>query len=139
MKSIGSAKSDTAKTPTLRQWWKSLDGEKTKEVHTVKIVFVPNKYKTYTLVTDTDFRVSVQYGNPIYEWLEQNFNDVINNEVCLGVHIDDGEKGHWSLVDMEATRVDWEEHAWGIIGTIKQQPRPTGKKAPRPSGSSSVA
>lgn len=139
MKLVGSSKSDTAKTPTLRQWWKALNGETTKDVHIVKIVFVPNKYKTFTLVTESDFRVSVEYGSPIYDWLQKEFNCIINDERCLGVHIDDGEKGHWSLVDMEATRVDWEEHDWGIVGVIKKEPRPTGKKPPRQDNRSSVA
>lgn len=127
---LGTQSSDTAKTPTLRQFYKLRNGDCPKTSF-VKIVFNPGKYGGYSLVTDHNFRVQVMEDNPLHGVLTDNLPLFADNNDAIFVRILDGEKGSWELFVHENETADWEEKSWGRTAKIttktetKKKPRQT--------------
>lgn len=109
---IGSQKGDSPKTPTLRQFWKQKEG-KIPNTSYIKIVFPPRKVPNYSLVTEAGYRVSVLEDNPLHNIIRDGLPTWIEDGTVLAVQVDDGEKGHWSLVSLSNETGSWEEKDWG--------------------------
>lgn len=117
VKSYGSQQGDTVKTPTLRAFlatkaaYPALSG--------VTVIFKPDKSPSYSLVTETGFRVNVYPNNPIHQFLADNLERIEDECLSLAVRVDNPGKCEWSLTEIPGTGCDWQSYAWGLkrIGT----------------------
>lgn len=109
---IGSQTGDSPKTPTLRQYIQQ-NGGKAPNRSTVKIIFPPGKYETFTLLTDHGFRVSVDSNSPMFEVMKEQIDGWCLGCSSLVVSVDDVEKVQWSLNIDTDEAADWEVFTWG--------------------------
>lgn len=123
---LGSQSSDSARTPTLRQFYKQKDG-KVPSTSFVKLIFKPGKGGGYGFVTDHNFRVTVLEDNPLHGHLTDNLAIYADNEDALFVRILDGSKGSWELFIADSETASWEELTWGFKATINQKTDPQKK------------
>lgn len=124
---LGSQKGDSAKTPTLRQYY-AQHGSAPKLSY-VKIVFKPNKSPAFGLVTDHGFRVNVYEDSPLHGVLTTELDDWELHNVCLYVQVDNAEKGYWTLCIDETKQTTWEPLSWGLraMEDCLAKPRPKSK------------
>lgn len=127
---IGSQKTDTAKTPTLRQWFKAKEGN-VPQASVVTVIFKPNKAPNYTLVCDHGFRVSILEDNPLFNALVSETEKWQSEEACLMVEIDDGSKGAFTLSLNTNELCEWEEFTWGYKLSVKNKPQTRTKTTTR--------
>lgn len=121
---LGSQNGDSPKTPTLRAYWRSKEGQKIPTTHPVKIVFRPNKAPNWSFVTESNFRVSVLEDNPLHSAITNHMDEWANESMGLFIEITDGAKGQWKLVASDTTGMDWEEMTWGfkVESTFTKKP-----------------
>lgn len=129
MKEYGSQKTDQARTPMLREWYKQQEG-KTAANHMVTVIFEPGKGDNYGLITESDFRVNVYPSSPLYSFFQEGVQEELVADASLFVRIDDGAKGQWSLVGEENTLCSWERKDWGWKVT-ETRAKPATKKTSR--------
>lgn len=123
---LGSQSSDSARTPTLRQFYKQNNG--TVPNHSfVKLIFKPGKSGGYGLLTDHNFRVTVLEDNPLYGILRDQLVMFADNEDALFVRILDGSKGSFELYLSDTETASWEEMTWGFKATLNQKTDPQKK------------
>ena len=128
---IGSQSTDTPKTPTLRQWCKQNPDS---EIHCsqVKVVFKPTAYASYTFVSEHDFKVVVEKGSTLANYLHNSLSDALHDGVCLYIQIKDRDKGSWAVSALEGNETDWQEFTWGYkAGTTRLAAPPQKKPARR--------
>lgn len=123
----GSQQGDSKKTETLRQYIARV-ATKADWRSSVKVVFKPNTYGGYSLVTDHKFRVEVREDNPLHGVISDNLEDWAKNNISLWVRVINPEKVSWSLVESTDDIAEWEEKPWGYTLTLRP---PTPKKSPR--------
>lgn len=123
----GSQKTDTPKTPTLRQWAKQ---NPESEIHCsqVKVIFKPGKYASYTFVTEADFKVVVERNTSLEAFLNANLSEAIDSGACLYIQIKEREKGSWMFSALEGSETEWEEHSWGWKAGDTKAKKPDSKK-----------
>lgn len=124
---IGSQKTDSTQTPTLRQFAKKYP-DRRPQVCTVSIIFKPNKAPNYTLVTDTGFRVSILEDNPLHGSISDSLEDWMGDDTCLIVKPTDWDKGHFELCANTDELCDWEEKTWGYKLTVREKQKARAKK-----------
>lgn len=115
---IGSQKTDSDKTPTLRQYIAKCEG-KCPDKSFVKIIFLPGKIPNYSLVTDHNFRVSILSGNDLFRAITENIEEWGESGASLVVLPDKDRPGAFELaVDSDSTS-DWERTSWGFKLDLK--------------------
>ncbi len=108
---IGSQKSDSTKTPTLRQYYNA--NGSAPEMSYVKRIFKPNKTNSYALITDHDFRVNVPEDSEVYTVMNIELQSWALNDVALFVKVDDAAKGSFSVGIDDECRTVWRENEYG--------------------------
>lgn len=109
---LGSQKSDTPKTKTLRAWLKD-NPDSAVRTSQVKVIFTPGKFGGYTFITELNFKVVVERVSPLNDYLEENLANVLEQDVCLFINITNADKGSWSLVNIDTSLSRWEVFGWG--------------------------
>lgn len=124
---IGSQKTDSAQTPTLRQFAKKYPDRRPK-ICTVSVIFLPNKAPNYTFVVDTGFRVSILEDNPLHGVISDSVERWMADCTCLVIQPTDWEKGHFELCENTDELCDWDEKTWGYKLTVKEKQKTRAKK-----------
>lgn len=123
--SVLSQRGDTPKTPTLSQYAKAKGIEATPHRSFVKIIFKPNQYSGYSLVTGHGFRVSMADDPEKNLAMAECLDQVLQDGSALFVVIEDGVKGWWTLEVSDSETANYEEKSFGYSCTIG---RPRSKK-----------
>lgn len=113
MSSLFVSKSDSPKTPTLRQWYKNNEG-KVPAKCSIKTIFSPGKYAGYTFLTEHGFKVTLSKESQFNDVFDIRLNELMGNDTALFVAIIDGNKGEWELEASDTERASWEEFEWGF-------------------------
>lgn len=123
----GSQKTDTPKTPTLRQWCKQ---NPDREIHCsqVIVIFKPSQYASWTFITEAGFKVAVERDTPLEAYLNANLAEALDNSACIYIQIKSKEKGSWAFSSLEGSLTDWEEHGWGYKAGVTTAKKPDSKK-----------
>lgn len=112
LKSFGTQKGDSPRTPTLRQYIKS--GKAIPGRNYVNLMFKPNDFGQIGLITSSGFRVTVSEESPLYGALIECYENLIEASITLVVVVTDIEKCVWELSEDEDNLTEWEEHNWGF-------------------------
>jgi len=127
---IGEVNSSDDKTPTLRQLLKSKEG-KVPLSSPVKIIFAPNKFANFTLVTDAGYRVSIPETSGLYSVLQNGIEGFHRNGTSLAVTIVDKEKATWQLTESTNDLAEWEVTDWGWrLSVLRARTKAERTKAP---------
>lgn len=125
---IGGDNSGDSKTPTLRQFVERNNGKYPLRSN-VKIVFNPNKYGSYTFITDHNFRVQLEEDSvasqEFTEQLEEMQKDGATVVVLPRV---ENKKCYFALAIDTDSNSDWEATSWGYKLTLRERKNQTGKK-----------
>ena len=79
------------KIPTLKQYLKKMKGKKIPSKFLLTRIWVPNKFPSYTLECDL-FRIAIPKKSPTGVLLSNNLGDIVDNDVCVFVLLELGEK-----------------------------------------------
>lgn len=109
---LGSQSSDTPKTPTLKQYIQQ-QGGKCPNRSTVKMIFLPGKFDTWSFITDHGFRVSIDQSNSLYDIVTDTVMEWIRTDTCLTVVVSDPKTTKWSLSVDTDENSDWQVFEWG--------------------------
>lgn len=124
---IGSQKTDTPQTPTLRQFAKRYPDRRPK-VCTVAIIFKPGQFPNYTFTTDTGFKVSILEDNPLFNAISAGIETWMADDACLVIIPTNWEKGSFDVSVNTDELCEWEEKNWGYKLTVKEKPKNRAKK-----------
>ena len=117
MSTLFHSKSDSPKTPTLRQWYRNNDGKIPHRSY-VKTIFSPSKYSGYSFITEHGFKVVLDKESENNDLIDSIIGSVIEESHTLFVAIVDGSKGEWELERDEINVCQWSEHDWGYRGEV---------------------
>lgn len=123
---LGTQKGDTKKTPTLRQYLKSV-GESYPKTTAVTTIFKPSTYGGWSLICDSRFRVEILESNPLHDYLTEHCERLGNDETALFVRIVRPQSVEWSLEVNTDENSTWESKPWGYVLKI-QDKKPTRNK-----------
>lgn len=132
--SVMKRSTDRPKTLTLRQWAKAQDGKFPKRVF-AKTFFRPGKYSGWSIVTERNFRVSLEDDPEINKAIEQALLTAVTSDMAAFVLLEDAENGVWELSLDTDECASWEEKDWGYTATITHpRPKKTARASKRDAG-----
>lgn len=126
---LGSQRSDSPRTPTLRQFIKA--GGDVSRASRVKIIFKPGKVEAYGFVTEDEYRVSVDKDSELFDTIESQLAEWLSGDTCLCVSPDLSKPGAFELVMDTNEVMDWSGYDWGWKGEHQAHLKKTrSKKTP---------
>lgn len=117
-KELGSDNGSAPKTPTLIQFHKQTNG-KLPQISWVRIVFIPGKVPNYTLVTAHDFRVNIHKGSSLFDLLNRELAQWVEQGLALAVQPDQENIGKFGLLLDNDVDCGWETREWGYTCSIE--------------------
>jgi hypothetical protein len=94
--------------PTIKQWMKSVSREALDCTFILKIVWLPNLYPNISLDTEA-FRVRLSPGNFLFDVVQQNIEDWIDNDRVIGIQIESRIPLKLTLLELEKDCASWDE------------------------------
>ena len=94
------------KLPSLKQYLKSIGKKKLSPAFVVSKIWKPGTWPNYTFETES-FRVRINKGSAIYRSLEATLEDLIGDECCLAIRVDDRDRGVFTIISLDNERTSW--------------------------------
>jgi len=117
---------DADKLPSLKQWIRSVHKEALEPIRIVKVVWLPNLYKSYTLDTEV-FRLRIGEGQQLYQILEDHLDSWLDEEVVLALQIEGSKIPKVTLMTLDNEQCEWDalgDHGFKMRNlTAKKKPR----------------
>lgn len=114
MKIYGTNSETNASALNLKEYLKVNQGVHP-EMSLIKRIFVPNKYQTFTFVTDHNFKVSIRDTSPLFAKFMDDIEMMAAHSLVLKVRIIDSKTLKWQLVEDEDSRIEWSEDDYGWV------------------------
>lgn len=112
------------KLPTVHQWLKTVSSEAKEVTRIVKLIWTPNMFDNYSLDTEA-FRVRITPNHPLFDVLEENLEEWIEQGDVLAIQLDCGRKVSITLLTLDNEVGEWSalgDHGWKMQG-IEAKPK----------------
>lgn len=83
------------------------------KISVIKVIFCPGKFDCFSFIAEAGYRVNVYDSSPLFSELQESLEDLLLQDTCLGIRVDDPGKASWTLVEVPNTKASWIEMDWG--------------------------
>jgi hypothetical protein len=103
------------------------------KISVVKVIFCPGKFDCFSFISEAGYRVNVYDTSSLFTQLQESLEDLILQDTCLGIRVDDPGKAAWTLVEVPHTKAAWLKTEWGWKLEEAYTPKPVRSNPGSPS------